>query len=332
MPQLGQGFGLDLTDTLASHIEMLTDFLEGTLFPGLIQAKAHLDDLLLPRSQRREHVLGQLAQVIGDRGFGRIGRPAVFDEAGYGGLAIVPNRSLERDRLLGDLQRFADLPRRHVDAAGEFFVGRLAAEFLYHQALSPQYLVYDLDHMDRDPDGTPLVCNGASYGLTDPPGRISRELVAPAPVELFDSPHQPDIPFLYQVEEVQTAINVILGDRDHESEVGLDHLAFSLFDFGLSGDHGLKGPFDVSRSRAVAAFDFTDDLTSGALLLLELVDAPGPPAVEGSLNTGKISFSRAHLGHDALYGADESPPGAGPEGISANHLGQGHQLARILAP
>src|SRR6266853_3634791 len=60
--------------------------------------------------------------------------------------------------------------------------------------------------------------------LADPPRRIGREFVAAAVLELIDRLHQADIAFLDEVEELQAAIGVFLGDRDDEAEIGLDHL------------------------------------------------------------------------------------------------------------
>src|SRR5438067_483827 len=55
--------------------------------------------------------------------------------------------------------------------------------------------------------------------LPDPPGGIGRELVAAAVLELIDRLHQADIAFLDQVEELQAAVGVFLGDRDDEAQV-----------------------------------------------------------------------------------------------------------------
>src|SRR5262245_20930206 len=332
MPQLGQCFGFDLPDTLASDVEVLADFFQGALFAGLVEAEAHLDDLFLARSERRQHVLGQLAQVIGDGRLCRVGRPPILDEACYCGLAVIPDGSLERDRLLGDLQGLANLPRGHINPASELFVGRLAAKLLDHQPLGPENLVYDLDHVDRHPDRSALVSYRSSNGLPDPPGSIGRELVAAAPVEFLDGAHQPDIAFLNQVEEVQAAVDVVLCDRDHQPEVCLDHLALGLFDFGFGGDHSLEGALDVSGACAITALDFPDDLAGRPLLFFKLFDPSGSAAIEGALNSSQVPFRASDLCDDAFESADEAPPGACSKGIAANHLGQGYQLPGVLAP
>ena len=68
-----------------------------------------------------------------------------------------------------------------------------------------------------------LVRERASDGLPDPPGRIGRELEAPAPVELLDRANQPQRALLDEIEEGETLVSVVLGDGDDQSQVGLDH-------------------------------------------------------------------------------------------------------------
>src|ERR671928_61201 len=91
------------------------------------------------------------------------------------------------------------------------------------ELLGPVHLLEPFDDVHRHPDRPRLVRERARDGLTDPPRRVGRELVAPAPVELLDRPDQPQRPLLDQVEERQALVAVVLRDRDDEAEVGLDH-------------------------------------------------------------------------------------------------------------
>src|SRR6476659_2218017 len=77
-------------------------------------------------------------------------------------------------------------------------------------------LVDRLDHVHGDADGSCLIRNAAGDRLADPPSTIGGELVAAPVLELIDRLHQADIAFLDQVEELQAAVGVFLGDGDHE--------------------------------------------------------------------------------------------------------------------
>jgi hypothetical protein len=92
-------------------------------------------------------------------------------------------------------------------------------------ALGPVHLLHALDHVDGDADRPRLVGNGARDGLANPPRRVCRELEAALPLELLDGADEPEHPFLDEVEERETLVAVVLGDRDDEAEVALDHPA-----------------------------------------------------------------------------------------------------------
>src|ERR1700752_1833769 len=62
MSQLPQRFGLDLPYTFPGDRERLADFLERVL-AAVLQAKTHLDDLLLARGQRAQHLRSLVFQV-----------------------------------------------------------------------------------------------------------------------------------------------------------------------------------------------------------------------------------------------------------------------------
>jgi hypothetical protein len=75
----------------------------------------------------------------------------------------------------------------------------------------------------RHPDRPRRVGEPARDRLADPPARVGRELETPAPVELLDRANQPKRPFLDQVEEGEALVAVLLGDRDDQAQVRLDH-------------------------------------------------------------------------------------------------------------
>ncbi len=91
--------------------------------------------------------------------------------------------------------------------------------------------------MHWNTNGARLVGDRARDRLTDPPGRIGRKLVAAAVFELVHRLHQADVAFLDQVEELQSAVGVLLGDRNHQAQVGLGHLSLGPARLGLAGGH-----------------------------------------------------------------------------------------------
>src|SRR6185312_4571835 len=217
VPQLAQRLGLDLADALAGDGEALADLFERVL-AAVADAEAHLDHLLLARRQRLQHRLGLFLQIEVDHRFGRRDHLAIFDEVAQMRIFLFADRRLERDRLLCDLQHLADLGHRDVHPFGDLLGSRLATELLDQRARRANQLVDRLDHVDRDADRARLVGDGAGDRLADPPRRVGRELVAAAVLELVDRLHQADVALLNQVEELQAAIGVLLGDRDDEAE------------------------------------------------------------------------------------------------------------------
>ena len=74
-----------------------------------------------------------------------------------------------------------------------------------------------------------------------------RELVAALVLELIDGLHQADIAFLDQVEELETAVRVLLGDTDDEAKIRLDQLGFPTLDLFLRHIQMLDRIFDLFR-------------------------------------------------------------------------------------
>ena len=77
--------------------------------------------------------------------------------------------------------------------------------------------------MHRHADRPRLVRQRSCDGLANPPRRVGRELEPASPVELLDRPDEPERPLLDQVEKREALVSVVLGDRDDEPEVRLDH-------------------------------------------------------------------------------------------------------------
>ena len=88
--------------------------------------------------------------------------------------------------------------------------------------------------MDGEADGAPGVVDTPGDGLADPPGGVGGELETLAPVEFLHGVDQAEVAVLDEVEEGQTEGLVLLGDRDHEAEVGLHERALGQLPVGGS--------------------------------------------------------------------------------------------------
>src|SRR5262245_7338804 len=107
----------------------------------------------------------------------------------------------------------------------KLFRPRIASEPGVELATGVRHLVERLDGMDRQTDRAPVVGNRASDRLPDPPRRIRRELEAAAELETVHRLHQPDVAFLDQIEQGESASEIPFRDRDDQTEVRLDQLS-----------------------------------------------------------------------------------------------------------
>ena len=113
---------------------------------------------------------------------------------------------------------------RPVASASSSFVGSRPSSTSSRRAARDELLLA-LDDVHGDADRARVVGDRALHRLADPPGRVGRELVAPAPVELLDRAVEAERALLDQVEERDAETAVALRDRDDEPQVRLDHLA-----------------------------------------------------------------------------------------------------------
>ena len=112
--------------------------------------------------------------------------------------------------------------------------------------------------MHRDTDGARLIGDGAGDGLANPPGGVGGELVAAAVLELVDRLHQADVALLDQVQELQAAVRVLLGDGDDEAQVGLDQLGLGALCRALAFVKLLVGRAELLDRLAHLLFDLED--------------------------------------------------------------------------
>ena len=295
--QLAQGLGFDLADALAGDLEALADLFEGVL-GAVFEAEAHLDDALFARGQGAQHLRGVLLEVDRDDGVGGGDGHAVFDEVAEVRVFLFADRRFERDGLLRDLEHLADLRDGDVHAPGDLFRGGFATELLHQLTAGADELVDGLDHVHRDADGAGLVRDGAGDGLTDPPGGVGREFVTATVLELVDGLHQADVALLNQVEELQAAVGVLLGDGDDEAKVGLDQLALGALGVHVALDHLALGALEVGDGDAGVGFDALE--VDAAVLLLARYSLRSSSDLRGL----ELGFERLDLALERAHGVD----------------------------
>ena len=149
----------------------------------------------------------------------------VFDEIAEKRVAFLPDRRFERDRMPGDIQHLAYLLIRDIHGAGDFVLGWLSLENLLQTMPGFLHPVDRLADVDRQPDRAALIGDRAGDRLANPPGRVGGEFEAALVVELVGRLHQADVAFLDEIEEGKTAADVLLGNRDDESEIGADQMS-----------------------------------------------------------------------------------------------------------
>ena len=202
------------------------------------------------------------------------------------------------------------MSKRHAEAFRKLLSGRLAPELLPHLPGQPPQSGAYLDHVHRNADRRRRVGDRAGDRLADPPGRIGRELEAPAVVELVHALHQPDIALLDQVQELEAPVPVLLGDRDHEPQVGLDHLLLGLARLALRPQDCTGDPLELDRLQARVPGQRQDVLAQrdnlGTLLPGEGLPAfaaqPSDPRQPGRLQLAALMVREERVPRDAAIG------------------------------
>src|SRR5581483_11758343 len=254
MAQLAQRLGFDLPDTLPGHVELLTNLLESMV--GVhADTEAHAQHFGLALRQRAEYFHRGILEARSGSRIRRRDGVHVLDEIAEMRILVVADRRLHGNRLLRDLEHLADLVFGHVHALGELFRRRLAAHLLQHLPRDAIELVDGLDHMHRNANGARLVRDRPRNRLAYPPRGIRRKLVTATILELVHRLHQADVAFLDQVQELQAAVGVLLGDRDDQAQVRFDHLFLRTPRFGFADRHPAIHFFQRGNGKARTLFD-----------------------------------------------------------------------------
>src|SRR3984957_2275063 len=294
MPQLAQRFGFNLADAFAGYGEALPDFFQRVL-AAVFEAEAHLDYFFLARGQRAQDLSGLVLEVHVDHRFGGRDHGAVFDEVAEMRIFLFANRGLQRNRLLRDLQNLSHFRNRNIHAFGDFFAGGFASQFLNELTRSADQLVDGFDHVHRDANGAGLISNCAGDGLPNPPRGVGGKFVATAVFEFVHGFHQADVAFLNQVEELQAAVGIFLGDRYDETKIGLDQFALGLLRVHVALDNLALRALELLERHAgfnLQLFHFGANGTRLAAVLFLLFFAAG--GVGLALQVVDLSVERTH--------------------------------------
>src|SRR3989338_4865707 len=162
-------------------------------------------------------------------------------------VLFLAHGGFQGDRLLGDLQDLAHLIQGDFHLGSDLLRGRLPPDLLHQITGGANQLVDGLDHVDRDTDRARLVGNRPGNRLANPPRRICRELVTALVLELVHRLHETDVPFLNEIQKLQSPVGVFFGDADHQAEIGLDQLLFGEVGPGLSLNDGLHPTPELLR-------------------------------------------------------------------------------------
>src|SRR6185369_2445520 len=150
MPQFAQRLRFDLADALASDVEVLTHFFQRALVPTIVESEPQTNHTLFTRAQRLQNVAGDLTQVRRDHTRRRTLARLVFDQVAQLRITILTDRRLERDRILHQLARLADLLHRSIHLLRDLFSRPFAPELTHQFTRSVLQLIDHFDHVHRN--------------------------------------------------------------------------------------------------------------------------------------------------------------------------------------
>ena len=157
----------------------------------------------------------------------RLGSVAL-EQIAKGRLAVLVDRLVETRRRLRRIAEGDHVRQLQVGRGGQLLLGRVTPELVGQVELSLGHLALTLLDVDRDPDRPGRVRQRPLHRLPNPERGVGRELESPPPVELLCGADQPEHALLNQVGERQSEVLVLASVRDHQPEVGVDHLLLGL--------------------------------------------------------------------------------------------------------
>ncbi len=267
-----------------------------------IDTETHTQDFRFTGGQASQYVVSGSTQALGGRRVQRQLEGGILDEITQMRIFIVADWRFHGDWLFGDLQHFADLVFRHQHALGQLFWRRLAAHLLQHLARNTVELVNGLNHMHRNTDGARLIRDRAGDSLTDPPGCVGGELVTTTVFELINRFHQTDVTFLNQIQELQAAVGVFLGDRDNQTQVRFNHLFLRTAGFRFTDGHTTVNVFYLLDSQAGLFFNLLQLLQTTVYVFSHITQFFRPRFVhrDSRVEPGFAGFVAGEQGDEVL--------------------------------
>src|SRR4029078_6438256 len=128
MTQLAQCFRFDLSNALARHVEVLTNFFQGPLVTTVVETETQPNHTFFTRAQGLQHVACDLTQIRGDDSRCRALARLVFDQVAQLRVAVLTNRRLEGNRTLHQLTRLENLVYRSIHLLRDLFSRRFTAK------------------------------------------------------------------------------------------------------------------------------------------------------------------------------------------------------------
>ena len=124
-------------------------------------------------------------------------------------------------RILHALLHFVQC---HVQRLRQFGCGWWALKLLLQARKRFVDFVDRANLVQRESNNSALLCQGLKNGLANPPNRVRDELETTGFVKPLCGLDEPQVAFVDQIRQRQSLVLVLLGHRDHKSEVGFGQL------------------------------------------------------------------------------------------------------------
>ncbi len=215
---------------------------KGLLTPALADPETQTENLFLPRRQSRQDLPGLFRHIHTDRSVRGRHDLLVFNEIAKMVVPLLSDGRLQRDRFFHYLQDLQDLFQRILHLVCDFLGIGFPSQRMGEIPGCFVELVDRLKHVHWEPDGPRLIGDGPGDRLPDPPGGIGGKFIAPLVLEFIDRLHQPDIPLLDQIQELEAPVRIFPRDAGDKTQIRLHQLslrALRLPHSRLDHHHGL---------------------------------------------------------------------------------------------